>query len=311
MEVHGVERRDLEIFLMLAEELHFGRTAERLHVSTARVSQTIKKIERRIGVPLFERTSRQVALTPVGQRLFDDVRPAVQQIEDGIARAVAAGRGIDGVLRVGFVGTAVGQFAIEVSDLFHSRYPECEVEITESRYAEGTSLLHSDQIDVLLVGAPSLEPEVAEGPILFREQPMLAVSSRHPFARRASVSMEDLARDRVLRPREFTDEVDALVVPRTTPGGLPIPRGLTFGTIQEMLALIGAGKGVFVVPAHARRYDSRPDVTYVPIQDGRPFEWRLVWLTSAESARVRAFTQAATDYVRLHPNPLIGPREGS
>lgn len=124
---------------------------------------------------------------------------------------------------------------------------------------------------------------MAEGPILFREQPVPAVFSRHPFARRKSVSMDDLARDRVLRPREFTGEVDALVVPRTTPGGRPIPRGLTFGTIQEMLALIGAGKGVFVVPAHARRYDSRPDVTYVPIQDGRPFEWRLVWSASARA----------------------------
>ncbi|GAA2212160.1 hypothetical protein GCM10009850_076220 [Nonomuraea monospora] len=119
--------------------------------------------------------------------------------------------------------------------------------------------------------------------------------------------MEDLARDKVLLPRDFTDEVGALVVPRTTPGGLPIARGRTFGTVQEMLALIGAGKGVCLVPAHARRYDSRPDVTYVPIHDGRPFEWRLVWLTSAESARVRAFAQAASDYVRLRPDPLMGP----
>jgi DNA-binding transcriptional LysR family regulator len=87
-----VERREIEIFLALADELHFGRTAERLHVSTARVSQTITGLERRFGARLFERTSRRVTLTPVGSRLRDDLRPAVEQIEAGIARATATGR---------------------------------------------------------------------------------------------------------------------------------------------------------------------------------------------------------------------------
>jgi DNA-binding transcriptional LysR family regulator len=90
-----VEQRDIEIFLTLAEELHFGRTAERPHVSTARVSQTIKKLERRIGAALFERTSRHVALTPIGRRLDDDLRPAYEQIREGIGRAIASGRGIE------------------------------------------------------------------------------------------------------------------------------------------------------------------------------------------------------------------------
>jgi len=75
-----MERRDAEIFLTLAEELHFGRTAERLFVSQARVSQSIKKLERRIGAPLFERTSRHVALTPIGRQLHRDIGPAYRRI---------------------------------------------------------------------------------------------------------------------------------------------------------------------------------------------------------------------------------------
>ncbi|MFI6485849.1 LysR family transcriptional regulator [Nonomuraea sp. NPDC050663] len=296
-----MERRDLEIFLALAEELHFGRTAERLHVSTARVSQTIKHIERRIGVPLFERTSRQVALTPVGRQFDADVRLPYQQIEAGIARAVAAGRGVTGALRVGFVGTAIGQFIISVADRFSARYPECEVHIVENRYADGTSQLHNEEIDVLLVGTTSLEDDLAESPVLFHEQPVLAVSSRHPFARRTFVTVADLARDKVLVPRDFTHEVDALVVPPLE----DLRRGPSFSTIQEMLALIGAGKGVFPVPEHAMHYDARPDVAYVPIQDGQPFGWRLIWRASAESARIRAFVQAAQDAVEFGASPLI------
>ncbi|MBB5778251.1 LysR family transcriptional regulator [Nonomuraea jabiensis] len=296
-----MERRDLEIFLILAEELHFGRTAERLHVSTAMVSQTIKSIERRIGVPLFERTSRRVALTPVGRRLEEDVRPAFLQIEEGIARAVAAGRGVTGTLRVGFVGTAIGQFVIGVADRFSARHPECEVRIIENRYADGTSQLHADEIDLLLAGAPSLEDDLAESPVLFRESPVLAVSARHPFARRESVAMADLTRDQVLMPRSLSQEVDELVVPPLE----GLRRGPSFSTIQEMLALIGAGKGVFPVPAHAVHYDSRPDVAYVPIRDGQPFAWRLIWRATAESARIRAFVQAAEDAVKDDPSPLI------
>jgi hypothetical protein len=79
-----VELRDIEIFLVLAEELHFGRTAERLHVSRARVSQAIKKQERRIGAPLFDRTSRTVTLTPIGQRLRDDLQQAYDLVQSGL-----------------------------------------------------------------------------------------------------------------------------------------------------------------------------------------------------------------------------------
>jgi DNA-binding transcriptional LysR family regulator len=102
-------RRDIEIFLTVAEELHFSRAAARLHVTPARVTQTIKLMERRFGAALFERTSRRVALTPIGQRLYDDLRPAHDQLLAGIERAMLAGREVHGTLRVGFVGAAAGQ----------------------------------------------------------------------------------------------------------------------------------------------------------------------------------------------------------
>jgi len=81
-----LERHELETFLTLAEELHFGRTAERLHVSTARVSQMIKKLERRVGVPLFSRTSRRVELSAVGRRLPPRTRGSHQASPAALAR---------------------------------------------------------------------------------------------------------------------------------------------------------------------------------------------------------------------------------
>jgi DNA-binding transcriptional LysR family regulator len=309
--IHGrrevrVEQRDIEIFLTLAEELHFGRTADRLNVSTARISQTIRKLERRIGAALFERTSRRVALTPIGARLEEDLRPAYRQIQRGIDTAIAAGRGIDGLLRIGFVGTVVGHFLHRVATGFHARHPACQVQIREARYNDFLALLRADELDMMLVPVPVKEPDIASSPILFSEPSVLAVSARHPFARRPSVTLEDLARDKVLRPASLPDYMGESMVPRQTPSGRPIERGPQFATVQEMLSLVGAGQGIFPVPAHAVTYDTRPDIAYVPILDGLPRQRRLIWRATAETNRIRAFTEAALDHVTANPDPLSG-----
>jgi DNA-binding transcriptional LysR family regulator len=101
-----IERHEAEAFLVLAEELHFGRTAERLHVSTARVSQTIRKLERQVGVPLFRRTSRRVELTPVGRQLHDELRPAWEGMAEAMRHAIETGRGMSGILTVAFISAA-------------------------------------------------------------------------------------------------------------------------------------------------------------------------------------------------------------
>lgn len=87
-----MELRDIELFLTLSEELHFGRTAQRMYLSTGRVSQTISALEREIGAPLFVRTSRQVSLTPLGERFRDEVSGGVRQLREAIqgAQATAA-----------------------------------------------------------------------------------------------------------------------------------------------------------------------------------------------------------------------------
>jgi DNA-binding transcriptional LysR family regulator len=297
-----VEQRDIEIFLTLADELHFGRTAERLHVSTARVSQTIKQLERRIGAPLFERTSRRVELTPIGHRLQDDLRPAYDQIQAGVERAIAAARGVSGALRVGFVGAAAGQFVLEVAEAFQSRHPECEVQIRENQFGDGLGLLRGGEIEMLLAVLPiqaARQTDLSGGEVLFREDRMIAVSVRHRFARRDSVSFADLAYARLLRsPPAVPDYWDESLAPRQTPDGRPTERGPTFATVQEMLALVGAGKGSYPVPAQASQYYLRPDVAYVPVDDAPPFEWRFIWLTAAETNLIRAFDRTAAEVAK-------------
>ena len=305
-----MERRDIEIFLTLAEELHFGRTAERLRISTARVSQTISLLERRFGTTLFERTTRQVALTYVGAQLEADLRPAFEQIERGIQRAISAGRGIRGVLRVGYLGPAAGRLVLEAKVVFGARHPECEVEIREVQNGQGVAPLRMEELDMMLVCFPFHEPDLISGPVLISEARMLAVSATHPFARRASVSLEDLARDKVIyaRPTPGLPEYhwQESRAPLRTPNGKPIERGPAATTFQEMLALAGAGMGILVVGAQTEHYFPRPDVAYIPFRDGPPVEWGFVWSTRGETHRVLAFSKIAHEVSRaqakqLHP----------
>ena len=297
-----VEQRDIEIFLTLADELHFGRAAQRLHVSTARVSQTIKRLERRIGAPLFERTSRRVELTPIGRRLDEEWRPAYRQLQEALDRAVAAARGVRGTLRVGFIGAASGRFVLEVAEAFRAEHADCEVVLHENQFGAGLGPLRHGDVDMVLATIPARgtgQPDLTGGCVLVEEAQMLAVSTRHPFARRGSVSFADLARTTILRtPPGVSDYWDRTLVPRQTLDGRPVERGPSFETSQEMLALVGAGAGTYPVPTQFTSHYVRPDVAYVPIDDAPPYQRRFLWLSATETARIRAFDRTAAGVAR-------------
>jgi DNA-binding transcriptional LysR family regulator len=291
-----MELREIEIFLALSEELHFGRTAERLRVSQARVSQTIKKVERQVGAPLFERTSRRVALTPIGRQLLADVGSGYRQIQAGIARASAAGRGVSGVLRVGFEAPGVADLISDVMDTFTKRHPDCETQIREVRFADPFGMLRDDEVDVLVTLLPAAESDLTTGPVVYTEPMVLAVTSKHPFARLDSVCLEDLGRDTVLRAAHPPEPywVDP-ALPWTTAAGQPVRRGDPYATFQELLAAIAGGDGSCPLAAHATQYFAHPKVTFVPFRDGPPVQWGVVWRTAGETSRVREFAQAARE----------------
>ncbi|MFI6817688.1 LysR substrate-binding domain-containing protein [Nonomuraea sp. NPDC050328] len=292
----ALERNEIETFLTLAQELHFGRTADRLLVSRAHVTQTIQKLERRVGVPLFERSTRQVRLTPIGVQLRDGLAPAYAQIQSTLTTVIEAARGITGSLTVGFLTAATGQLALRTAEVFRERHPDCAVEIQEVQIGAVLDPLREGRVDVMLSCFPVQDAELTQGPVLFSEPTVLAVPARHPFARRASVSIEDLARDKVIQvPSSIPEYLRAARHLHTTPAGREIPVGAVAGTFQEVLTLVGAGKGVFPCGAKGVRYYSRPDVTYVPIHDGPVLEWGPIWRTSAATTRIAAFVRAALD----------------
>jgi DNA-binding transcriptional LysR family regulator len=289
-----LERYEIETFLTLAEELHFGRTAERLRVTTGRISHVVRKLERRVGAPLFERTSRVVRLTPIGARLAEELRPLVAGMEDAVRRAVEAGRGISGELRVAFVGESTAPVLLRAVSLFTERHPECVVHVHEAPLATTRSSLQDGSVDVLIASYPF--DGMANGPALLFEQRVLAVAADHPLAGEESVSLEVLAEHPVVQyPAVTSAEFKRDRTPDRTPSGRPVPKGPVGNTFSEMLSLVAMGRGVLPVGEETRRYHPRPDLAYVPIRDAPPIRRGPVWRESNTTARVREFVRAAVD----------------
>ncbi|MFH9618167.1 LysR family transcriptional regulator [Streptomyces pratensis] len=286
-----MELREIEIFLALAEELHFGRTADRLHVTPARVSQAIKKQERAIGAELFKRTSRHVQLTPIGAQLRDGLAAGYQQIQEALAAAATAGQGITGELRVGYSAAWCGNLVVAAADTFRARHPHCVVHIQDSQLNDPVGPLRDGSSDLQLIELPIDEPDIINGPVLFTEPRALAVPAGHPFAERETVSVEDLAEAPMVaitgQPQYFLD----IHYPSRTPKGRLIPRGPSTSAWQEVLALVGAGKGVSPTSARAAHYYSRPDIVYVPFRDAQPVEYGLLWPVTGNTPKVRAFVE--------------------
>ncbi len=290
-----MELRDIEIFLTLAEELHFGRTAERLHVTPARVSQAIKKQERAIGAALFERTSRVVRLTPVGERLRDELEVGYRQIRQAIGGTAAAVRGVSGTVRAGFSGPWCGDLIVRAAEVFRDRYPACAVQIVERLLADRFGPLRADELDLQLVELPADEPDLVNGPILFRERRALQVPLGHPLAGRQSVTLEDYGDCEVIALQNVPDYFVDHHVPRRTPSGRPVRRGPAANSFQEVQSLIAAGRGVQPLALRAADYHSRPDTVIVPFDDAPPIEYGLVWPAAGDTVKIRAFVRAVLD----------------
>lgn len=290
-----MERQEIETFLVLCDELHFGRTAKRLHLSPARVTQLIQKIERRIGAALFERNTRGVTLTDLGRQFHRDLAPAHEAVEKIVQRTIQAAQGLDGELRLGFLGTANGRHLVELARLFETRQPCATLRlVVEAEVGDHLRPLREGRVDVLAVPLPVREEGIVVGPVVLRERLLMAVPEGHPIARRGYATLEDLAENPVVvaagDPQAYW--IDYFVPPRT-PSGRPIERTHLVESLQAGVALVMAGKGIGPILAQFAQYNQHPGIAYAPIEDGPSVASALVWPANRETELIRDFARLA------------------
>ncbi len=187
-----MELRHLHYFVVVAEELHFRRAAERLHIAQPSVSQQVRRLEDELGVRLFERNRRGVTLTPAGVVLLDEARLTLAQAARAAERARAAGAGERGRLRVNLTRSSPGGLAGEIVDAYRSRYPEVELELDMGQTSTQADLLRRGTIDVAFVRPPLHDPDLEE--IELAREPLVCVLPRgHRLARKRTLAREDMA----------------------------------------------------------------------------------------------------------------------
>ncbi len=295
-------------FLVLADELHFGRAAERLGLSQPRVSRLVSALEREVGGSLFERTTRRVRLTPLGTRLCDGWQSAYGQLLAALDDARTAARQPAGTLRVGFTLTTGGTALTRLIRAFTAAYPSCDVQLRETNLRDLYEALRRDDIDVLVSWLSIDEPDLTAGPAIEHRPRALAVSRDHPLARRGSASAEDLA-DYETASAPPSALFDAIVPPRT-PSGKPLRRNRIVGGLHETLALAASGQIVHPTVV-GLPLAQRGDIALIPLSGLPPLRLGPIWCTAHENARIRALAEIAATLppARANLNTLESARQ--
>ena len=292
-----MELRQLRYFVALAEELHFGRAARRVHVSQPPLSQQIRALEEELGARLFDRTSRRVLLTPEGEAFLEDVRGVLRGLEEAVDRVRGVAQGERGRLRVGFVGSAVStRFPAGVA-AFRERHPAVRLELRESGTLVQRRAIAEGRLDVGLFRNLGETPDDLTTEPFLHDSYILALPERHPLARRDSVNLADL-RDvpLVMYPRPvFPAAYDAIIEACRSVGFSP-RIGQEAVSIGTQKALVAAGTGVAIVPGATRR-EPREGVAYRTIIGPLPdIRLDLAWRKGRDDALLRAFLDAVRPF---------------
>lgn len=305
----AVELREIQAFLVLAEELHFSRSAERLGMSPSRVSQLLRALEGKVGFQLVHRTSRRVELTARGERFRGEVGAIYGELVTVLDRTQEESAVLNGTLRVGLLTPVVeGPRMPEIIATFSRRHPECRVELPRLPYGEAFEALGRGEVNVLASWLPHGQSSLVVGPTLTRAQRVLAVGEDHPLAGRSQVTVEDLGDYQTLPIEEvLSKELAEAWNPRRTPQGRIIRRlRMPFGQLARsdpgqlrnlMSWLIRTGEAVHPTTAGVKTILG-PGIIYVPIADMPPLCSALVWPRGTTDPRRREFVRVAREILR-------------
>ncbi|MEQ4725916.1 LysR family transcriptional regulator [Nonomuraea sp. B19D2] len=234
-----MELRALRYFVTVAEELHFGRAADRLRIAQPAVSRTIARLERELGVQLFDRSPRRVRLTAAGRRVLETAREALAAVDR--VRATASARA-----RVMRIGTGTGQFTARLErgiDALRERAPGFDVVLVDLPLTARLNAVRQGDVDLALARGVRSAPGVRVLPT-WTEPLFAVVSARHPAAGRAAVGVADLVGGDLRIPSP--DSVSASL----REAGIEPPPGRPSGTVQDTLVEVGSDpRGWTVLPA--------------------------------------------------------------
>ncbi len=278
-----MELRHLRYFIAVAEELHFGRAAERLGISQPPLSQQIQALEEEIGARLFERTNRRVELTDAGRLFLDESRQVLAQVDKAVLLARRAHLGELGELKIGFTSSAPFTSTIPSSiHAFRKAYPDVHLDLQEMSSRQVLKALLEESLQVGVI-RPLALPDAVHWVELFREPLVAVLRADHPLAAGSEdgLAIAALAEELfVFFPRSYGTGLYDQVIALTRQAGFSPRIAQEASEAMTIIGLVSAGLGVSILPASFRR--TRVDgVVYRTLSD--PEATTAVWLVRRQN----------------------------
>lgn len=290
-----MDLRQLQYFVAVAEERHFGRAAQRLHMSQPPLSMQIKNLEADLGVRLLNRNTRQVTLTDAGSTFLERARTILAAAEEARNAARGAEQGLQGRLHVGFISSATLSLLPPSIRLFRERFGGVELELKELTSAQQIDALYEDEINVGLVRLPLRAPGIRLEPVL-EERLVVALPSGHALEEFERVSLEAMADlPLIFFTRQLIPGFHAQIVELFQRIGT-FPKVTQHAVhLQTVVGLVASGVGIALLPESAERV-SREGVVYRALDEPDATSWMgLAWVDGEESKLVKNFIRAVRD----------------
>ena len=287
-----MEFRHLRCFTVLAEELHFGRAAQRLAMTQPPLSMAIQQLEADVGARLFERNSRGVALTPAGLAFLPRAQALLEQAALAAREARDVGQGLAGQLQIGFAGTVLYRGLPQVLREFAAAHPKLRLALRELSSSEQLVELVHDRLDLGFVHTTRVPAGFSQ--ILVSSQPFMAcLPASHPLAKKRKLPLQALKEEsfaivmRVVSP-DYHDRILAACAD----AGFEPALGFELRHWLSVVSVIAQGLGVGLVPA-ALQQAGLPGVMFLPLEQPlAPYDTHCLWRTGRDQSALGAFLAA-------------------
>jgi DNA-binding transcriptional LysR family regulator len=296
MDVHG---RDLRYFMVVAEELHFTRAAERLFVSQPALSKQVRMLERQLGAPLFDRSPQGVRLTPVGAALLPHARRVLAAWDAGQAAAERAKSRQRATLVVG-MSTSPGRGGLlpAIRSRFTAAHPEATVNLRQVSWDDSTAGLAEGRADVAFVWLPIADLGRYTWVVVAEEPRLVAMPDRHALASRDVVDFADLLDEPFLALPHSAGPLRDYWLAIDARGGRPPRIGAEIASTDETYEALVDGRGVCLLAAGNAPLVTLGGVITRPVRGLSPSRLALAWRTGDDRPLVRDYARACRAVTR-------------
>ena len=250
-----MELRQIRSFLSIAETLHFGRTAELIHLSQPALSLQIRALEEEVGVRLLERNRRKTTLTAAGVAFRDDAAGVVSQLDQAIRRARLAADGKLGLLRIGFISTAGNEIVPNLVRRFRESSPEVVFSLRNILTTDQIQMLSAGSLDIGFLRLPIGEHPELEVVEVHREPFVVVTPLSHKLAKRKRIALHELSgEDFVMYERSYAPGFHDLIFGMLQDAGVVPNVCQTAGQMPTLISLVDSGMGISILPASAVKH---------------------------------------------------------